>query len=207
MEFAFSIAGATSSGDSTRMPTQPIDSAHLTKSGHSVEQVDLAVALVVEHLLPLADHAEIAVVEQRDLDRDALDRGGDELLGGHLEATVAVDGPHRLVGPAHLGADRGRDREAHRAEATRVDPGVRLLELPVQRRPHLVLTDTRREDRALGGGVAELLEAVLRLERGTRLALLVRGRELSPASRRCGSSTDPGRAATTPPSLQRLGSP
>ena len=30
IEFAFSIAGSTSSGDSTRMPTQPIASAHLT---------------------------------------------------------------------------------------------------------------------------------------------------------------------------------
>ena len=33
IEFAFSMAGPTSSGDSTRMPTQPIDSAHITKSG------------------------------------------------------------------------------------------------------------------------------------------------------------------------------
>src|SRR4051795_4607835 len=35
IELALSIAGCTSSGESTRMPTQPIASAHLTKSGSS----------------------------------------------------------------------------------------------------------------------------------------------------------------------------
>ncbi len=30
MEFAFSMAGPTSSGDSARMPTQPMASAHMT---------------------------------------------------------------------------------------------------------------------------------------------------------------------------------
>ena len=38
MAFAFSIAGSTSSGDSTRMPTQPIASAQRTKSGRSGER-------------------------------------------------------------------------------------------------------------------------------------------------------------------------
>ena len=33
IELAFSMAGPTYSGDSTRMPTQPIDSAIITKSG------------------------------------------------------------------------------------------------------------------------------------------------------------------------------
>ena len=108
IEFAFSMAGPTSSGDSTRMPTQPIDSAHITKSGtvRAVEE-HLGVALVVEHLLPLADHAEIAVVEQRHLDRETLDGGGHQFLCGHLEATVAVDGPHVALGLGGLGSDGG----------------------------------------------------------------------------------------------------
>ena len=129
------------------------DAAHRLGPHHVVgrvrRQVHLAVALVVEHLLPLADHAEVAVVEQADLDRDPLDRRRHQLLGRHLEAAVAVDGPHRAVGPADLGADRRRDREAHRAEAAGVDPRVRLGELPVLRRPHLVLADAGGEDRAL----------------------------------------------------------
>src|SRR5690606_19280494 len=76
------------------------------------------------------------------------------------------------------GADRGGDREAHRAEPTGVDPGVRLVEAPVLRSPHLVLADARGEDRALRRRVAELFEAVLRLERGAGRRRLVDEREL-----------------------------
>ena len=118
------------------------------------------------------------MLSSADLDRDALDRRRHQLLGRHLEAAVAVDGPHRAVGPADLGADGGRDREAHRAEAAGVDPRVGLGEPPVLRRPHLVLADAGGEDRALGRGVAQLLQAELRLERVARLARLVGQREL-----------------------------
>ena len=104
--------------------------------------------------------------------------GGDQLLGGHLEAAVAVDGPHRAVGPADLGADGRRHREAHRAEAAGVDPRVGMVELPVLRRPHLVLADARGDDRVLGRAVAQLLEHELRLEQLARLGRLVGQREL-----------------------------
>ncbi len=96
-------------------------------------------------------------------------RGGDQLLGRHLEAAVAVDGPDRLVGAADLGPDGGGDGEAHRAQAAGVHPGVGLLELPVLAGPHLVLADARGHDRALGGHVPQLLEDELGLE---ALALL-----------------------------------
>ena len=150
----------------------------LDEVGQLGRQVHLGVALVVEHLLPLADHAEVAVVEDPDLDRDALDARGHELLRGHLEAAVAVDRPHRAVRAADLGADRRRHAEAHRAQAAGVDPGVRLVEPPVLAAPHLVLADAADEDRALGGVVAQLLQAELRLQRLARLALLVGQREL-----------------------------
>ncbi len=77
----------------------------------------MAVALGVEQRLPLPDHAQRLVVDDGDLDRDALDGAGGQLLVRHLEAAVAVDGPDRGVRPADLGAHRGRHREAHRAQA------------------------------------------------------------------------------------------
>src|SRR6266536_2306100 len=80
-------------------------------------ELDVGVPLVVEQLLPLAHHAEEAVVEDQDLDRQLLDRAGGEFLRGHLEAAIAVDRDHQLAGPANLGAHRGRDGESHRAEA------------------------------------------------------------------------------------------
>ena len=115
------------------------DAAHRLGPLHVVgqvgRQVHLGVALVVEHLLPLAHHAEVGVVEDGDLDRDALGRRGDQLLRGHLEAAVAVDRPHHAVGPADLGADGGRHREAHGAEPAGVDPRVGVVELPVLAAP------------------------------------------------------------------------
>ncbi len=150
----------------------------LDEVGRVGRQVHLAVALVVEHLLPLAHHAEVAVVEDRDLHRDALGARRDELLRGHLEAAVAVDGPHRRLRMTDLGADRGGHAEAHRAQTTGVDPGVRTVEPPVLRRPHLVLADAADEDRVLRRAVAQRFQAELRLQRLTRFALLVGEREL-----------------------------
>ena len=148
--------------------------------GQVGREVHLGVALLVEHLLPLAHHAEVGVVQDGDLHGDALGRGGDELLRGHLEAAVAVDGPDHRVGTTDLGADGGRHGEAHGAEAAGVHPGVGVVELPVLGGPHLVLADARGDDAVVGGVVAQLLEHVLRLERVARLALLVGERVLLP---------------------------
>ena len=73
----------------------------------------------VDDLLPLADHPELLVVEQRDLDRDVVGDEGHQLLERHLEAAVAGDRPGLAVRPAEGRAHRGRDAEAHRAEAAR----------------------------------------------------------------------------------------
>ena len=156
-------------------------------------QVGVGVAALVEQRLPLPHHAERLVVDDRDLDRDALDRAGGELLVGHLEAAVAVDRPHGRVGPADLGAHRGRHREAHRAEATGVDPGVRVLVADEVGGPHLVLADAGDVDRLGAGDRAEPLDDVLRGEarrRGRRsragtASSRRRGTSPSPRSRRC----------------------
>ena len=119
MELAFSIAGADILG---RLGPD----AHATHGlgpfdvvGQIGREVDLGVALLVEHLLPLADHAQVGVVQDGDLDRNLFGGGRDQLLRGHLEAPVTVDGPHGPVGPAHLGPDGGRHGEAHGAGARR----------------------------------------------------------------------------------------
>ena len=88
-------------------------------------QDGVGVALVVEQGLPLADHPERAVVDDRDLDRDVVQGAGGELLVGHLEAAVAVDRPDRTVRRSGLGAHGGRDGVAHRSGAAGVQPGAR----------------------------------------------------------------------------------
>ena len=74
------------------------------------EQVGRVVVARVDDLLPLADHPELLVVEQRDLDRDLVLDERHQLLERHLEAAVAGDRPGLLVGPA--------ERRAHGRPAT-----------------------------------------------------------------------------------------
>src|SRR5215217_6156394 len=74
--------------------------------------LDRGIAAVPEELLPLANHAEVAVVHQEDLDRDLMADGGGELLAGHDQAAVAGETHHRVVGLGDLGADRAGQPEA-----------------------------------------------------------------------------------------------
>ena len=77
--------------------------------GQRVREVDLREALLEEHVLPLAHHAEVAVVDDHDDDRQLLEHRGRELLRGHLEAAVAVDADDGRVRARGLRADRGRE--------------------------------------------------------------------------------------------------
>src|SRR5271166_897660 len=128
-------------------------------------QVGVGVALVVEQRLPLPDHAEAAVVDDRDLDRDALQGAGGQFLVGHLEAPVAVDGPHRGIRAADLGANRGGHGEPHRAQPARVDPGPRVLVVDELGGPHLVLSHSGHVDRLRARDLPDPLDHVLRGQR------------------------------------------
>ena len=134
-------------------------------------QISLAVTLTVEQRLPLPDHAEVAVVDQRHLDRHTFDRAGGQFLIGHLEAAVAVDRPHLSVRAGHLGAHRRRDGVAHGAQSTRVEPGARLLVGDELRCPHLVLTDPGDVDGIRPSNPAQLGDDVLRAEAAVGLRI------------------------------------
>ena len=73
------------------------------------------------------------------------------------QATVAP-------GIGELHAHRRGQAEAHRAEAARVDPAARLVELVVLRGPHLVLADVGRDERVAARQLVELLDHELRLD-------------------------------------------
>src|ERR1017187_1132442 len=77
------------------------------------------VVAIVEELLPLAHHAEIAVVNDGDVDLDLLLDNGGEFGSGHLEATVPNDDPDFFVGAGEFGADRGGERKSHGGKAAR----------------------------------------------------------------------------------------
>ena len=132
---------------------------------HLRRQVDVGAAAVEEHVLPLRDHPEVAVVDQHDDDRQVVEDRGRELLGGHLEAAVAVDADDGRLRARGLRADRGGDPVAHRPEAARRDEAPRALAHDVLHRPHLMLADSGRDDHVLAGRERlERLDDLLRLE-------------------------------------------
>jgi hypothetical protein len=63
------------------------------------------VVLLVKRLLPLANHAQVTIVDDGDINIQLLlgDRG--QLGTGHLKSAVAGDGPHFLARAGDLGAD------------------------------------------------------------------------------------------------------
>ena len=135
---ACSRTGSTSSTRSARRPRAPMASASFTQSGPDVE-IAAADPVVVDELLPLAHHAQVAVVDDRHLHRQALLHRRHQLLDGHQQRAVAGDAHHGLAGPGHLGADGRGQAEAHGPEAAGRDPVVRRLAVVVLRGPHLVL--------------------------------------------------------------------
>src|SRR5690348_4236533 len=102
---------------------------------------------IVEETLPLPDHAVAAIVEEQYLDRNAIRAGGFEFAHVHADAAVTVDIDHERIRPCELRADRGGQAEAHRAHAARCKKAPRPDEVEELRGPHLMLSDTRADDR------------------------------------------------------------
>ena len=105
------------------------------------------IVALVEQILPLTNHAQVAVIDHRDFDRKIVDRAGHQLLVVHLEATITIDSPDFLPRRTGLSTHRRGDGITHRPQATRVQPGPRLLIIDELRRPHLVLPHTSAVNR------------------------------------------------------------
>ena len=117
-------------------------------------QVGLGLALVQEHLLPLANHAQEVVVEDQDHQAHLVAHRRGQLLDGHKEGAVAVDEHHFLVRRAHLGPHRGGQAEAHGAQAAGGDQGAGLFKGIELGGVHLVLAHAGDHDGLLGQGLA-----------------------------------------------------
>src|SRR3954452_19358078 len=95
---------------------EPVRLGELDEIGAADGRRDVAAG--VEELLPLADHPQVAVVDDGDVELHALLRAGGELAGGHLEPAVAGDHPDVVVRAREAGAETRGKRETHGAEAT-----------------------------------------------------------------------------------------
>ena len=85
-------------------------------------------AIVIEEFLPLADHAQVTVVHDDDLDGQAIGDDGRQFGQRHLETAVARNGEDQLIGVGDLRTHGGGHAEAHGTEAAGVNPEARLIE-------------------------------------------------------------------------------
>ena len=114
----------------------------------------------MEELLPLSDHAEISVVDDRDLDVELLLDHRRELARRHLKAPITRDDPDLRLRMRHLRADGRRQREAHGAESARGDQSAWTVVLVVLRLPHLMLAHVAHDDRVSPGSLPEIVDDV-----------------------------------------------
>src|SRR5690606_35522340 len=77
------------------------------------------VSLLVEQLLPLTYHAEVADVQHEDLYGDLVLKNGTQFLHGHLITTITDDSNNVFVRARGPGADGGAKGKSHGARTTR----------------------------------------------------------------------------------------
>src|SRR6516165_8973372 len=98
------------------------------------------VVAVIEELLPLANHAEISVVDDGDVDLDLFLHDGGKLGGSHLKSAIAGNHPYLFVGASDLRPDRCGQSKAHGSKAAGSDQRTWPFVVEVLRLPHLVLS-------------------------------------------------------------------
>ena len=133
-----------------------------------VGQIDLREILLEEQFLPLPDHAELAVVEQQDLEREAVAPDRRQLVDVHHDRAVAAHRQHGRVRIGEQRPDPGRDAIAHRAETGAGQVRVRAGEAAMLRHPHLVLADIAGDDQIVGRRLAQRLQHRRRVDAAPR---------------------------------------
>ena len=131
----------------------------------------------MQQFLPLAHHAHPLVVDDHDLDRQAVLNRRRQLLNVHQDRRLTSHVDAAGAGVTDLHADGSRETVAHGPQPAGGHPAVGLFKAEVLRRPHLMLAD-------FGGNqdiitvLGQLLQAPERvLGTDLRLALLLRETE------------------------------
>ncbi len=127
-------------------------------------EAGLVVIPAIHHVLPLAHHPQIAVVEHEYLHRDTIGDQGPQFLDVHLEAAVAIDEHHGLIRVRVPGPDGGRESKAHGPQSPGADPLAWAHEPIVLGRPHLVLAHAGHQGSVTRGQLRNGLDDRLRLD-------------------------------------------
>ena len=107
----------------------------------------LAVVFVKKELLPLADHAQAAVVHDQDFDRQVQTGQQAQFLDGHLKAAITREQDGRPVRFCHRRANGSRQSKAHRAQTAGRDERAWRFDRVMLGDKHLMLTNVRDHER------------------------------------------------------------
>src|SRR5699024_7007753 len=127
-------------------------------------QLGISVVALVAQCLPLGHHAQVAVINNSDLDGEPFQSCGSQLLVGHLETAIAVDCPDFLLWHTGLGTECCRNRIAHGAGTTGVDPSAWVFKVDELCSPHLVLPNACDVNGLRADFTREVLQNQLRVE-------------------------------------------
>ena len=126
--------------------------------------IRLGMPIAVKKFLPLTHHAEVAIVEQNNLQRNVVLLAGRELLNVHLDGALASHAGDVQLGKRKLAAHGVGQAHPHCAQPARVDPATRFVEAIILRSPHLMLPHIRGNNRITLGYFMQFLHDILRLD-------------------------------------------
>src|SRR6266566_431194 len=100
----------------------------------------------MEELLPLAHHAQVAIVHDSYFDGNAVGLQGGQFLNVHLDAAIASNYPDGGIRQTHFDAHSRRKSEAHGAKSTRSNVAIVTGPEIMAGCPHLVLSNVGDDD-------------------------------------------------------------
>src|ERR1700722_8769332 len=123
-----------------------------------VAQIRLSIIALIKKLLPLPHHAQIFVVDDHHLHRQAetMDRG--QLLNVHLKSTVTGNAKHASLGLGQLYAHSRWQSEAHGTQSAGSDKAAWRRRTITLCGPHLVLADIGDYDTVLRQAAEKFVE-------------------------------------------------
>ena len=116
---------------------------------------------MIDQILPLAHHAQGAVVEHHRDNGQMVVLYGGQLVAVHAKTAVPGGVDYHLVRVTHLGPDGRPQAEAHGAEAAGGEKLAGVVEVEVLDGPHLVLAHIGGHNGVLGGEAADGLQHLL----------------------------------------------
>lgn len=138
--------------DANTLETHGVGKLHKVR----VLLMSVGISVVVEERLPLRNHTLLLIVENDNLDIDAVLHGTRQLSQSHVEGSITVNVDDNGVRGTSLGTNSSGQTETHGTQTTGRNHTAGVLELEELGSPHLMLADTSGHDDLVLDGLTKL---------------------------------------------------